>query len=190
MGKTKTIINPTGWVEQYADHLFKFAISRVGDSEMAKDLIQETFLAALKGAENFRGEVSEKNWLYAILKNKIIDSYRSKAKQSITDLNELLEDVEGFFDESGNWEVSARPKQWGIEYSHSMETKEFYEILGKCKLKLAELQNAVFTLKYLDDKNSDEICKELDISSSNYWVLIHRAKLQIRQCLEKNWFVK
>lgn len=190
MEETKNILQPTAWVEQYADLLFKFAVSRINNTETAKDLVQDTFLSALKTLHTFRGEMSEKNWLFIILKNKIIDYYRSKATQSITELNKYLEEAESFFDEDENWKESAKPKQWGIDYSQNIETKEFYEILEKCKNKLAELQNAVFTLKYLDDKNSDEICKELNISSSNYWVLIHRAKLQIRQCLEKNWFKK
>lgn len=190
MEKIKTTINPKHWVEQYSDQLFKFVISRVSDSETAKDLVQDTFLSALKSLGNFREEVSEKNWLYSILKNKIIDHYRSKAKQSITELNGLLEETQDFFDEVENWKESARPKQWVVDYSQNVETKEFFEILEKCKKKLSELQNAVFTLRYLDDNNSDKICKELNISSSNYWVLIHRSKLQIHKCLEKNWFVK
>jgi RNA polymerase sigma-70 factor (ECF subfamily) len=187
---TKHITKPAQWIEQYADTLFKFAVSRVGDSETAKDLVQETFLSALKNADSFRKEISEKNWLFTILKNKIIDHYRSSAKSLVSSLDEYLEKANDYFDEEGNWQPSAMPKQWGIDYSQNIETKEFYEILEKCKKKLNELQNMVFTLKYLDEKNSNEICKELNISSSNYWVLIHRAKLQMRQCLEKNWFKK
>jgi len=77
-----------------------------------------------------------------------------------------------------------------VDYNQQIEQKEFYEILERCKQKLADLLNAVFTLKYLEEKESDEICKELNISSSNYWVLLHRARLKIRQCLEENWFIK
>ncbi|MBI3502272.1 MAG: sigma-70 family RNA polymerase sigma factor [Bacteroidetes bacterium] len=189
MEATKNITTPAQWIEQYADTLFKFAVSRVGDTETAKDLVQETFLSALKNTTTFRGEISEKNWLFTILKNKIIDYYRSKAKQSFTELKEHLEEAENYFD-SNDWNESAKPKEWGIDYSQNIETKEFYEVLEKCKQKLAELQNAVFTLKYMEDKNSEDICKELGISPSNYWVLLHRAKLQLRQCLEKNWFLK
>ncbi|MBI4681324.1 MAG: hypothetical protein HY753_09040, partial [Nitrospirae bacterium] len=93
-----------------------------------------------------------------------------------------------FFDEDGNWQQQARPQEWGIDYSQDIETKEFYEILEKCKDKLSELQNAVFTMKYMDEFDSNEICKELGISPSNYWVVLHRVKLQLRRCLEKNYF--
>lgn len=188
MEKVKNILQPAVWVEQYADQLFKFAVSRVGDVEAAKDLVQDTFLSAFKNHDNFKGEISEKNWLFAIIKNKIIDYYRSKATKSIRSLNEHHGETRDFFDEDGNWQQSANPQKWIVDYSQEIETEEFYEILEKCKEKLPELQNAVFTMKYMDEFDSQEICKELGIRPSNYWVLIHRAKLQLRRCLEKNWF--
>ena len=184
----KTTLNPGQWVEEYASILFKFTVSRIGDGDTAKDLVQDTFLSALKNTGTFRGEVSEKNWLFAILKNKIIDHYRGKAKSHVTSLHEHLEKESDYFDEYGDWQQSARPQHWAVDYSQDIEKKDFYAILEACKGKLNELQNIVFTMKYLDDIDSEDICKELNISSSNYWVLIHRAKLQIRHCLEKNWF--
>lgn len=190
MEPAKHTITPEYWVRQYADPLFKFAVSRVSDSEVAKDLVQDTFLSALKGQKEFRGEISEKNWLYSILKNKIIDHYRRKAVQSFTELGQLTDELEDYFDENENWNESARPQDWRIDYTQTIEQKEFYDVLERCKKKLAELLNAVFTLKYLEEKESDEICKDLNISPSNYWVLLHRARLRIRQCLEVNWFNK
>ena len=178
------------WVEQYANQLFKFAVSRIGNSELAKDLVQDTFLSALKNADGFRGDISEKNWLYTILKNKIIDHYKSKARAITSSLNEQLEKMNDYFDEDGNWHSMAKPTHWLVNDLQNIETKEFYGILDSCKKKLNELQHMVFTMKFMDDMNSDNICKELNISSSNYWVLMHRAKLQMRACLEKNWFKK
>lgn len=190
MEKAENIITPEYWVSQYADPLYKFAVTRINDPELAKDLVQDTFLSALKGQKDFRGEISEKNWLYAILRNKIIDHYRKKATQSFSELNELMDEVQDYFDDEENWKESARPKEWSVDYSQNIEQKEFYAVIEQCKKKMAELLDAVFTLKYLDDKDSDEICKELNISSSNYWVLLHRARLKIRGCLEVNWFLK
>lgn len=180
-------LQPNTWIEQYADMLFSFALNRTSNVVIAKDLVQDTFLSALKNLSTFKGEVSEKNWLFTILKNKIIDYYRSNARTLSSDINELVEESNSFFDEEENWQPQFRPQQWEIDYTQEIETKEFYEILEMCKQKLTELQSAVFTMKYLDDFDADEICKELGISSSNYWVLIHRAKLQLRHCLEKNW---
>lgn len=181
-------LNATKWVSDYSDMLYRFALPRVNDAEIAKDLVQDTFLAAWRNYENFKGEISEKNWLYAILKNKIIDHFR-KASTRLTDSLPGMADEENHFDEAQHWTQAASPNEWNTD-SSPIEKKEFYEILRKCKTKLKEIQNTVFTLKYLEGLDSEEICKELNITASNYWVLIHRAKLQLRACLEKNWFIK
>jgi len=180
-------LQPELWVKNYSDMLLRFASIRTNNDEQAKDLVQETFLAALRNLETFKGDISEKNWLYFILKNKIIDHYRKKASSLVIDIENLIEKSSDYFDDSGHWKESTYPKEWGVSYSDPVEKEEFYEILNQCTQKLSELIRIVFTMKYLDDKESEEICKELQITSSNYWVIIHRAKLQIRKCLEKNW---
>ena len=181
------VLNPKLWVKQYSNTLFRYAIVRINDREIAKDLVQDTFLSALKNIENFRGEISEKNWLFTILKNKIIDHYRKKASSLITEIDEMMEEIDTYYGEEHHWSEVNKPKNWGIDYDSSVETKEFYEILNKCLGKLSELMRIVFSMKYLDEKESDEICKELSITSSNYWVVLHRAKLQLRACIEKKW---
>ncbi len=180
--------NATRWVKDYGDILYRYALPRVSDSDLAKDLVQETFLAAWRNIETYKGEASEKNWLFTILKNKIIDHYR-KASTRLTDkLTDGNDDIQ--FDEVGHWNKENKPNEWGIDYSNPVEAKEFYRVLEKCKNKLKEIQNTVFSMKYLDGFDSDDICKELGITASNYWVLLHRAKVQLRGCLEKNWFLK
>lgn len=181
-------LNAEKWVSDYGDMLYRFALPRVNDTEIAKDLVQDTFLAAWRNYENFKGEISEKNWLYAILKNKIIDHFR-KASTRLTDSMPGMADEEAYFDEAQHWTASAAPNEWDAGES-PIEKKEFYEVLRKCKTRLKKIQDTVFTLKYLEGLDSEEICKELNITASNYWVLIHRAKLQLRACLEKNWFIK
>ena len=184
-----TTLKPTTWVDKYADKLYRFALMRVSDKEVAEDLVQDAFLSALKNAENFRGEVSEINWLYTILKGKIIDHY----KKASTRLSENIGDtpLDFYFEKGGHWAKKSAPANWDIAYdTDRAETADFYHVLENCKHKLKEIQNAVFTLKYIDDKDSEDICKELGISSSNYWVLLHRAKLQLRECIERNWFDK
>ena len=188
--KETNLLNPKNWVKNYSEQLFRFALQRVNDREAAKDIVQETFFAAYKNLENFKGEVSEKNWLFIILKNKIIDHYRKKTNQLFTELDECEEAFENYFDEAGHWKKETAPHNWNADYKSPVESKEFFEILNKCLQKLSELTRIAFTLKYLDEKESDEICKELMISASNYWVVIHRAKLQLRTCIEKKWFVK
>lgn len=183
------MLTPAKWVNDYSDMLYRHALQRVNDGEAAKDLVQDTFLAAWRNRENFKGEISEKNWLYTILKNKIIDYYR-KASNRLTDRLPEFSNSDYFFDDEEHWISSAAPKEWTAGGGNKLETKEFYTVLNNCRMKLKEIQNAVFSMKYLDGISSEEICKELNITPSNYWVLIHRAKLQLRECLEKSWFLK
>ena len=175
------------WVNDYGDSLYRYALPRVNDSEVAKDLVQDTFLAAWRNIENYKGQISEKNWLFTILKNKIIDHYRKSSTRLTDRLPEQAKD-DPYFDNADHWTEAAEPSDWGIDYNALIEKKEFYGILQQCKKKLKELQDIAFSMKYLDGYDSEEICKELNISASNFWVLIHRAKVQLRACLEKNWF--
>jgi RNA polymerase sigma-70 factor (TIGR02943 family) len=180
--------SPSTWVESYADSLFNFAIVRTSDRELAKDLVQETFISALENIRSFRGDSSEKTWLTSILKNKIIDYYRRKCGDKTVPLSFVaaLSDDDQFFDGNGHWRSELSPREWG-EAPAEARAEEFRETLQRCLARLTAQCRGVFTLKYIDELESDEVCKELGISSSNYWVIIYRAKLQLRQCLEKNW---
>lgn len=187
--QTNTKINhgtsPDKWMELYGVLLYKHALPRVEDSFVAEDLVQETFLSALSGLDGFRGESSEKNWLFSILKNKIVDHYRKKSRQqlvvSMPDLR-LMDDQ--WFDSDGSWAEEKMPHDWESADA-PVERKEVRKVILWCKDHLKSLQQAVFTLKYLEDIPSDEICKVLNISSTNYWILIHRARLKMRDCVEK-----
>ncbi len=182
-------LSATTWIHEYGDMLFRYALPRVNDEDTAKDLVQETFLAAWRNRENFKGEISEKNWLYTILKNKIIDHFR-KASTRLTDRLPGQANEEAYFDENLHWTKAASPNDWSVNADDAVNRKEFHDVLKKCKSKLKETQDMVFTMKYQEDMDSEEICKVLNITPSNYWVLIHRAKLQLRVCIEKNWFLK
>jgi RNA polymerase sigma-70 factor (TIGR02943 family) len=188
-------LEPEKWVERYADALYSFALARVSRTEVAEDLVQETFLSAYKAKDSFLANASEKTWLISILKRKVIDYYRKKSTQN--ELNVLDNDYKSgtthFFgndDNNGHWTYNAAPKTWGKDFETTVESKEFQGILQSCLGKLQPKLAAVFTLKNMDDLDSEEICKELGISPSNYWVMMHRAKLQLRECLEKNWYGK
>lgn len=183
-------LNPNNWVDNYGDMLFSFVASRVSDKEVAKDIVQDVFLSAWKAREGYKGEASEKNWLFTITRNKIIDHYRKSANNPVVSIDEDGEN--SFFDSENNyhWTKDNKPKDWGVNYTDTIETKEFYKVLSGCKDGLQEQQQAVFVMKHMEDLSTKDICKVLNISSSNYWVLMHRAKLQLRKCIEKNWFDK
>ncbi len=167
-----------------ATTFFNYTCKRVPDKMAAKDILQETFIAAWKNSSSFKKEADEKTWLFSILKNKMADYYRKQAK-SITD----LPDNSYFFDQAEHWTEKTGPKQWQ-DASSSLNKKEFYAALEQCKSKLTMLQQLTFTMKFIDENETDFICKVLQITASNYWVIIHRCKLQLRNCLEKNWFLK
>lgn len=182
--------DPHQWVNKYADYLYGYAITRVDDEELARDLVQETFLAALEKAEKFEGRSSEITWLIAILKNKIIDVYRKKSSGLLKRQEALTEpqDPDDFFEaEDGHWKVQYQPKAFGLETYDPLLGKEFNHILRQCMQKLPSLWLSVFTMKHMDEETTETICSELKVTSSNYWVIIHRAKVNLRACLQKNW---
>ena len=187
-------LNPEKWIDSYADYLYSYAYNRVNDEDTAKDLVQDTFLSALKARDGFKGEPSEKTWLVSILKRKIIDLYRKNAahpQQSFEESEQYKVAYSHYFTETGfikgEWNKNAGPKPWNVSAKSNIEQKEFKAILAQCLSKLPKAWCSVFSLKYIEEEDSESICKELEISSSNYWVIIHRAKLQMRECLEKNW---
>lgn len=187
-------LNPGRWVTEYGDYLYNFAYARMNNSQSAEDLVQDTFVSAIKSKAGFKGNSTEKTWLTSILKNKIIDFYRKKSNQNEIVLGRNAEEensVNDFFEmegsKKGTWTSEGRPDFWSKDLSTPVENKEFYEILKGCLGNLPDQWESVFTLKNMEDLSAKEICKELDISSSNYWVIIHRAKLQLRKCMETNW---
>ncbi|MEO7214561.1 MAG: sigma-70 family RNA polymerase sigma factor [Mucilaginibacter sp.] len=183
-------VAPHLWVDQYADYLFAYACLRIDDSELARDLVQDTFLGALERLEKFDRQCLEKTWLTAILKNKIFDVYRKKAsglkRQPL--LTATAPDSDEFFDqEDGHWKEEHCPASFAIEQPDALQNKEFQGVLQSCMKKLPPLWASVFTMKHMDDESSETICTGLCLTSSNYWVIIHRSKVHLRSCLQKNW---
>ena len=172
---------------KHADYLYNFTITRVNDEYVAQDLVQETFISALKNYASFESRSKASTWLIAILKNKIIDHYRKKVREYKKESLDVLKGTEAYFDDKGHWSKEASPRSWKMDASVVLEQEEFYETLQQCLKRLGDMQRIAFTMKHLEGIETKEICKELDITASNYWVIIHRAKLQLRMCLEKNW---
>ena len=172
------------WIEKYSDIFFNYISKRVTDKTIVKDILQETFIAAWKSSSSFKNNAAEKTWLFAILKNKLIDYYRLQAKVGTESFENSY-----FFDNADHWTEKGAPKTWE-NYNVSLNRKEFYQVLVICKGKLSPVQQLAFTMKYVEEYEADFICKVLKITTSNYWVIVHRSKLQLRSCLEKNWFNK
>ena len=173
------------WVRDYSDVLFSHAVFRGFDHDSARDLVQDTFYSAWKGMDGFKGEASVKNWLFVILKNKITDRYRKTSSHAHVSVSEH----EAEFDETGHWATASYPKELTIDPAEAQDRVEFHNILEGCSTKLNSIQKTVFFMKYMDELESDEICMQLSITSNNYWTILHRAKVQLRACLEKNWLL-
>lgn len=186
-------LEPASWVKAFGDYLFSYALLKVGNREAAEDLVQETFFSAVKAKDSFHGESSEKTWLVAILKNKIIDHYRkTDVLKNATEY--LAETDEGFSEHfferaNGHWQRGAVPQLWGESADSVMNNAEFNVVVQACIRKMPSRLVPVFVAKFLEDEDAEQICKVHKISSSNYWVIIHRAKLLMRSCLERNWFL-
>ncbi|MDA8970212.1 sigma-70 family RNA polymerase sigma factor [Flavobacteriaceae bacterium] len=179
-------LNPTKWIDNYSDYLFRYTFIRVNNHEVSKDLVQETFFSGLKSAKNFEGKATERTWLISILKRKIIDHYRkinSKKGQAEVRMN-FYNDGEN----EGDWIEERVPQSWGNEVEKKIENKELQHQIDLCVDKLPQKYAMVFRMKTIQEIDTQVICKELDISSSNLWVIIHRARMQLRKCLEDNWF--
>lgn len=173
------------WVNEYTPDLYKWAYYRTSSSETAKDLVQETFLAASERIESFKGDSSPKTWLFSILNHKIIDYYRKNVNKPIAIENFTMS---SYFDDDGNWQQEKRPKDWGDDESHLLDNDDFQKVLQKCLDALPKQWSLCVKLKYLTEKSGEDICQELGIAPTNYWQIVHRAKLQLRNCVENNWF--
>ena len=186
MQQEKITLNTNKWIDNYADYLFNYAVSRVNDSDIAKDLVQDTFFAGLKSAKNFQGKSTERTWLVSILKRKVIDYYRkinSKKGQAEVRMN--------FYDNGeneGNWIEERVPQSWDNKSEKNIENEELRVQIDSCIDNLPEKYAMVFRMKTIQGFETEEICKELEITASNLWVIIHRARTQLRKCMEDNWF--
>ena len=191
---SSSLSDPEQWVELYGDYLFKYALMRLRDPAKAEDAVQETFLAALKGGKTFEGRSGEKSWLVGILKNKVCDHYRKASREtSFTDLEFYSDEESDRFISEGmfkaGWIHELGPQEWSSPGA-SLDSEVFWKTFYDCSTKLPKNVAAVFNLREVDGVESKEICALLNISENNLWVMLHRARMALRRCLETNWFAK
>jgi RNA polymerase sigma-70 factor (ECF subfamily) len=193
-GPAIPLSDPERWVDEYGDFLFKFAILRLRDEHKAADAVQETFLAALRSRKEFAGRSSEKSWLAGILKNKIYDHFRRASREtSFTDLEFFDDEERDRFVSTGlgkgGWLHEGGPQEWA-HAGESLDQDLFWKTYRDCAGKLPAKVAAVFNLRELDGVDSKEVCAMLNLTESNLWVMLHRARMALRRCLETNWFGK
>lgn len=177
------VIDPSRWLEIHGNALYNFAFHRLRHHELAEEAVQETMLAAIRKSEQFVGYASERTWLFAILRRKVCDTLRrsfvNKTKVSIDD-EATPESL--LFDLNGSWREGAMANVHG-----NLERHELRKIVFQCLRKLPRVQAEIFMLRVLEEKEAEAICKELDISTNNYWIRLHRARLGLAKCVSENW---
>jgi RNA polymerase sigma-70 factor, ECF subfamily len=180
------IEDPEVWVDLYGDYLYRFALSRIQDPTTAEDLVQETFLAALQARHGFQGRSSPRSWLTGILKHKIVDYFRKHGREQPTEDIELEKNrIDALFHGNGSWRVA--PSRWTLNPKRLYDQKEFLDIFYRCLAKLPKRLARAFTLREIDGMSTEEIRKVMDISATNSWVILYRARMALRTCLEKRW---
>lgn len=177
----------SSWVEEYGDRLFRFALLRVRNRELAEDLVQETMLSAVRAIDAFEGRSSVYTWLVTILKNKIIDNVRKNSRVTTVSLDDGFQDERGeLFNRLGLWKVDLL--EWDGGGEALIERQDFRAQFEQCLSKMPENLRQVFLFKVVDDLDSDEICEIMKISPNNLWVMLYRARMRLRKCLDSNWF--
>ena len=177
------------WVDAHADYLFNFAVGQVRDAGIAEELVQETFLAAVKSSARFYGQSSERTWLVGILRHKIFDHLRRTCRERAVRV-----DVPATTDNSESWEESMFWVHDVAAECHSparrMEMSEFREALELALGKLPPRIAQVFQLYEIEERPNREVCAQMNISESNLWVMLHRARKQLREHLDGWWSAK
>ncbi|RMH62909.1 MAG: sigma-70 family RNA polymerase sigma factor [Zetaproteobacteria bacterium] len=174
------------WLEEHGDYLYAYALSRLHDETLASDLVQEALLAAWKGRASFKGQSSTRTWLVGILKHKIADHIRREIRHR--EISQRMQDdpTSAYFDRHGRWQSAPQP--WHIDPERQTDNNTLRHALLDCVHKLPLKQRRVFQLRELAGEPATSICKELDISATHLHVLMHRARLALRACLERHGF--
>lgn len=180
----------TQWVREYSDDLFKWALFKTSDKSVSEDLVQDTFLAVLKAIDKFDAQSSPKTWLFSVLNNKIVDHYRSTNRfgRDTTPLDETLalQVTQSFFDDAGNWQDATSTTEWDKE-KHLLDNEDFQLVMQNCLNGLPPNWQQAVTAKFFSTKKTSEICQEMGITPTNYWQMVHRAKLLLKKCIETHW---
>ena len=178
-------------IEQHRTYLLRYASLQLRDAGAAEDAVQNTLVAALEGLGRFSGKSSVKTWLTGILKHKIIDHMRRQAREqplisSDADSNEA-EAADALFLENGHWRQP--PSNWG-DPDKALENKAFMAVFEQCAKNMPAKTARAFMMREVMELSTEDICKELEVSTTNCWVILHRARLSLRECLEVKWFGK
>ena len=178
---------PDKWVDQYGDYLYGFAMSRLRNAELAQDCVQDTFLAGIKALDRFDGSRDIKFWLRGIMRNKIVDQIRKSVREHKVDIDSedetLLESF--WFKYSGI--ATTNPDPWQFNPRKYYDNTEFWAVFEDCIETVKNPAREAFILRVLEDQSTEEVCKVMDVTPNYLWVLLHRAREQLKVALEAKW---
>jgi RNA polymerase sigma-70 factor (ECF subfamily) len=172
------------WVNEYTAELFAWANSNVSNTELAENLVRDTFMEAGRRMDEFIDEIDPKNWLYSIINYKIFDYYRKKVKQNH---HYDQHSLRNFFNAEGKWYRHKKPLHWPLENNELLNNFEFLAIQKQCIEALPRKWNLGIKFKYLMEKSTAETFQDLELAPSKYLQILHRAKLSLHECIESQW---
>ena len=188
-----SLLADKAFLDSLRRQMHQFATLQLSDAHLAEDAVQEALMGALKNVQSFGGRAALKTWVFAILKHKIADVLRQKQRRinasSLLHEDEELEDFAELFDHKGFWQADERPVAWGNP-EESMRQGDFWRVFDACLAHLPAKQARVFMMREFIELESHEVCQTVGITVSNLNVMLHRARLRLRECLENRWFVK
>ncbi|OWK47020.1 sigma-70 family RNA polymerase sigma factor [Fimbriiglobus ruber] len=179
--------DPRVWVERYGDYLYRFALAKIRRPDEAEDIVQDTLLAAWRGRAEFAGRASERSWLTAILKRKVVDHLRRRVRERTDPIPDDRGSTGDPFNRWGKWKTP--PGNWGQHGpGEELNREEFWATMHDCMGKLPRRLHDAFALRYLDERGAEDVCEDMGLTTTNLWVMLHRARLKMWQCLSENWF--
>ncbi|MBP2602784.1 RNA polymerase factor sigma-70 [Acinetobacter calcoaceticus] len=184
--------NPA-FLQDLRQQMIKFAFLQLSSLPQAEDVVQEALTSAFQNLDSFKGRAAFKTWVFAILKNKIIDVVRQKSR--LVAMSELFKDEESelsideLFDASGHWHKYEAPQAWQSP-EEMIEQSDFWIIFEACLDHLPAKYAQVFMMREVIELSSNEICSKLELSISNFNVLMYRSRTRLRECLENKWLLK
>ena len=180
-------VDPAEWVDRYGEVLYRYAIVRVRKREVAEDLVQDTLLAALKSHDRFEGQSAEQTWIIGILRHKVMDYIRStrRGMARVTD-DSQIDWFADFFDDRGGWRKAPDPT--AINPDSLLEKEEFWDVFDACLGALSPRTREAFARRVIENEETSVISGALDVTVNNLWVILFRARTQMRRCLMTKWF--
>ena len=186
---TSCLVDPT-FLKELRVTMLRFAVLQLNDKSLAEDAVQEALMGALKNAGSFRRSAALKTWVFSILKNKIADILRHHNRLvTVSHLDNNDEGENTLFDTKGQWQQKERPIEWS-QPEEAIKNTNFWQVFETCLEKLPEQQSRILMMREFLEFDSEEICNTLSITTSNLHVMLYRARLRLRECLENRWFTK